>query len=152
VFFEKFTQSLDELAREMDFFSNADESIASLELEEKQRMVAVLEAAFEDVLIYLTGVMRIFFKSDGSKSCTSSGLKPQLTIAAAKSKARVFGKAVWSPFRFEYIVERMKAHRSALRDEALLHDLRARRKAVEAQEVSSGTRYHLKVNANIHIR
>lgn len=75
--------------------------------------------------------------------------KPDLTSAAAKSKARVFSKAVWNPFRFEYIVERMKGYRSALRDEALLYDLRTRRKDVEAQEVSSGTRYHLKADADI---
>jgi hypothetical protein len=71
-FFEKLTQSLDELAREMDFFSNVEESIASLNSSEKQRMAAVLEDVFEDLLLYLTGVMRIFFKGDGSKSCLSS--------------------------------------------------------------------------------
>ena len=79
-------------------------------------------------------------------------LKANLTIEAAKSKARVFSKAVWNPFRFEYIVERMRDHRNALRDEALLYDLRARRKdakAQELQEVSSGTKYHLKAGANI---
>jgi hypothetical protein len=74
-FFEKFTQSLDELAREMAFFSNVEESIASLNSSEKQRMAAVLEDAFEDLLLYLTGVMRIFFKGDGSKSYISSASK-----------------------------------------------------------------------------
>jgi hypothetical protein len=74
-FFDKFTQSLEELGREMDFFSNVEESIASLNPSEKQRMAAVLEDAFEDLLLYLTGVMRIFFKGDGSKSCIFSPSK-----------------------------------------------------------------------------
>jgi len=74
-FFEKFTRSLDELAREMDFFSNVEESIAFLDSSEKQRMVAVLEDAFEDLLLYLIGVMQIFFKGDGSKSCIPSASK-----------------------------------------------------------------------------
>ncbi|GAB1320035.1 hypothetical protein MFIFM68171_10245 [Madurella fahalii] len=64
----------------------------------------ILEDVFRDLLEYLIGVTKIFFRSNG----------------LTKSKIRVLARAVWKPFRFDETLNQMKVHRRRAADELLL--------------------------------
>ncbi|KAH6876586.1 hypothetical protein B0T10DRAFT_497773 [Thelonectria olida] len=100
-FLEKLVESLKELAKEISFFKDVKDKCPA---DGSERLQEILEDVFQDLLEYLTGVTKIFFRSNG----------------LSKSKIRVLAKAVWKPFRFDMTVAQMRLHRQRAADELLL--------------------------------
>jgi hypothetical protein len=81
-FFGKLVDSLDQLSKEISFFQEVNEKCTP---ENSDRLKPILEEVFEDLLEYLIGVTRIFFRSDGSKSSTPYLFVLQNTHSAYES-------------------------------------------------------------------
>ncbi|KAI0533295.1 hypothetical protein GGR58DRAFT_487317 [Xylaria digitata] len=105
-FFEKVLHSLTVMVDEMAYFSRVHEKIVDLS-EPPKPIKDVLNEAYEQLLLYLIGIIRIFYRPTGVRNHTP----------------RILLKAVWRPFRLDSTLATLKHLKTRFKDEMALLEL-----------------------------
>ncbi|KAI0113638.1 hypothetical protein GGR51DRAFT_546874 [Nemania sp. FL0031] len=114
-FFEKVVSSLEAITTEMAYFSRVRETVSKLpNLSEPIKYL--LDKAYEQLLLYLTGLIRLFYRSTGER----------------KDTPIILARAMWKPFRLNLTLETFKDLRAQLRDEITLLNLNRSPQAANA--------------------
>ncbi|GAW15072.1 hypothetical protein ANO14919_044810 [Xylariales sp. No.14919] len=112
-FFQKVISSLDVMTDEIAYFSRVRTKIFKFSTA-SEPIKCILDEAYEQLLLYLIGIIRIFYQTTGER----------------KSTIRILARAAWKPFRLESTLSTLKNLKVKLRDEISLLDLgRGRRPA-----------------------
>ncbi|RWA13325.1 hypothetical protein EKO27_g1772 [Xylaria grammica] len=118
-FFQKVISSLDIMTDEIAYFSRVRTKILKFSTA-SEPIKCILDEAYEQLLLYLIGIIRIFYQTTGER----------------KSTIRILARAAWKPFRLESTLSTLKNLKVKLRDEISLLDLARGRRPAQRSNTS----------------
>ncbi|KAI1343761.1 hypothetical protein F5Y15DRAFT_177670 [Xylariaceae sp. FL0016] len=121
-FLQKLMDSLVIMANDMAYFSRVRDHIID-STSTPTAIKHILDAAYNQLLLYLTGIIWIFYQTGGGTNLASKDYFCVYKLACClgrKSNARILAKAVWKPFRLTSTLATLKELKVRLRDEMTL--------------------------------